>query len=220
MSLRDLLKNVEGEVKRRDEIRQEIQAAMRKATRLSKQAIFFIHKERLDKASEKLNEAETLFENIKRIAKEYPDLAYSGIVDTAYQEFSEAHILLGLVSNGEFVSYEEIGVPAVSYVLGLADVIGELRRRALDSIRKNDFDKAEKSLEIMETIYSELLGLNEAFFLIQGLRKKCDVARRIIEATRGDVTMEARRGVLERSIKELMKALMGGNRLGKEDQSI
>lgn len=218
MSLREFLKKVEEEVKRKDEARQEIQAAMRKATRLSKQAIFLIHKERLEEAEEALKRAEEFFKKLEEVSKDDPELVYSGIVDAAFQEYSEARILLGLVRDGRFVGFEEIGVPTISYVLGLADVIGELRRRALDSIRRNKIEVAEDSLELMETIYSELIGLDEAHFLIHGLRKKCDIARRIIEATRGDVTMEARRITLERSIRELKDALKEVREYGDSSQ--
>ena len=98
-----------------------------------------------------------------------------------------------------------MGVPAVSYVLGLADVIGEFRRRALDSIRKGDVNTAENCLHIMEHIQVELISMDEAFMLVPGLRRKTDVARRIIETTRGDVTTEARRSSLEEFIKNLEK---------------
>jgi predicted translin family RNA/ssDNA-binding protein len=43
--------------------------------------------------------------------------------------------------------------------------------------------------------------------LVPGLRRKCDVARRIIETTRGDITIEARRDQLEESIRKLEKIL-------------
>jgi predicted translin family RNA/ssDNA-binding protein len=43
--------------------------------------------------------------------------------------------------------------------------------------------------------------------LISGLRRKCDVARRVIEATRGDVTAEVRRSILNNAMRELQKIL-------------
>jgi len=51
---------------------------------------------------------------------------------------------------------------------------------------------------------------------VPGLRRKCDVARRIIETTRGDVTVEVRRSSLERSIKGLEKILGRKRRAGKK----
>ncbi|MCK4435296.1 haloacid dehalogenase, partial [Candidatus Bathyarchaeota archaeon] len=98
-------------------------------------------------------------------------------------------------------------VPSVSYLLGLADVVGELRRRALDSIRRGDIEIAAGSLENMELIYDEFILMYESMRVVSELRRKLDIARRIIEATRGDVAIEIRRDSLERSIEKLERAL-------------
>jgi len=201
------LKRIREELARKDELRHEIQTATRRVNRLSKQAIFQIHKANLEKARETLTEAKKILDRIRQIAKEYPDLFYMGSVDSAFQEYTEANILLGLVGESRFVRLEELDVPMVSYVLGLADVIGELRRRALESLRKGEMEKAEDCLELMETIYEEIINLEEIQILVSGLRRKCDTGRRIIEATRSDLTVESGRISLERKITELRKAL-------------
>jgi predicted translin family RNA/ssDNA-binding protein len=54
----------------------------------------------------------------------------------------------------------------------------------------------------MDEIYIELMAMDEAYMLVPGLRRKCDVARRIIETTRGDVTQEVRRKALENYLKQ------------------
>jgi len=97
-------------------------------------------------------------------------------------------------------------VPAVDYVLGLADVVGEFRRVVLDALREGDVKKGEKCLEIMDEIYVELMALDEAYMLVPGLRRKCDIARRIIETTRGDITQEVRRTALENYLQRFEKA--------------
>jgi predicted translin family RNA/ssDNA-binding protein len=43
--------------------------------------------------------------------------------------------------------------------------------------------------------------LDEAYMLVPGLRRKSDIARRIIENTRGDITQEVRRKSLEDYLK-------------------
>jgi len=212
MSLREILERIREELARKDELRQEIQIATRRVNRLSKQAIFQIHKENLEKAEETLREAKEVLDRLRHIAKDYPDLLYMGSVDSAFQEYSEANILLGLIKESRFVRFEEIEVPMSSYVMGLADVIGELRRRALESLRKNEMKKAEECLEIMETIYEEIINLEEIQLLVSGLRRKCDVGRRIIEATRAEITIESGRISLEREITELRKALDVGTK--------
>jgi translin len=121
------------------------------------------------------------------------------------QEYSEANIFLNLIQESRFITPEEINMPSVDYVLGLADVIGECRRLALDALREADVEKAEKCLQIMDEIYTELMGMDEAYMLVPGLRRKCDIARRIIETTRGDVTQEARRSSLEKYLKRFEK---------------
>ena len=53
---------------------------------------------------------------------------------------------------------------------------------------------------------NELMLVDEhVFSLLGGLRRKCDLARRLVEITRGDVVMEARRRHLEASLKHLEK---------------
>jgi translin len=207
MPLAETLKEIEEELLEKDQACQEIQTAVRKARRLSKRAIFLIHKDELDEAEKTLREAKGSFAELNDLSRSFPDLIYMGSVDSAFQEYAEAQILLGLVKERRFVDYEEINVPAVSYVLGLADVIGEVRRRTLDSLKKGETEKAEECLDLMETIFAELINLDDIQFLIKGLRRKCDIGRRVIEATRGDVTVAVRRSLLEDSIKELKKTL-------------
>ena len=205
MSLKSILDKIQEELRKREEVREEVQKDMRRAIRLSKQVIFFTHQERFEDARKLLNEAGELFAKLREVSKDYPDLYYSGLASAAFEEYSEAHTLLVLIEEDRFIAPEELDVPVVSYALALGDVIGELRRRALDSLRKGNVETAEKCLETMEHIYLELTAMDDAYVLVHGLRRKCDVARRVIEITRGDVTIEARRSALERSILRLEK---------------
>lgn len=207
MSLKKLLEKVRVELKQKEEVKEEIQKSMRKATRLSKQAILYIHQAKLTEAKKLLKETARLFANLTKLSEKHPDLFYSGIVDAAFQEYAEAQVMLSLVEKEQFMSPELLGVPSIDYVLGLADVIGELRRRALDMLRKGNVRMAEKCLERMEQIYSELMAMDDAYMLVPGLRRKSDIARHVIEATRGDITIEARRNSLEHSIKKLEKMM-------------
>lgn len=214
-SLRSILGRIQEELRRKDEAREEVQRDMRRATRLSKQAILFTHQQRFDDARKLLEEACGLFTKLREVSRDHPDLVYTGLVSAAFQEYVEAHTFLKLILENRFVGPEELRVPVVSYVLGLADVIGELRRRSLDSLRKGDVELAEECLRWMEHIYVELTAMEDAYLLVPGLRRKCDIARRIIETTRGDVTIETRRSSLERSIKELEKVVERKRKVGE-----
>ncbi len=195
------------ELTQKEKLREEAQDSMRKITSLSKQGILLSHQKRLEEAKKQLEKATGLLTNLKCVAKEYPSIIYGGMFSAALQEYAEANIFVKLIDESRFVTPEEIDVPPVDFVLGLADVIGEFRRLALDALREGAVEKGEKCLETMDEIYIELLALDEAYMLVPGLRRKNDVARRIIESTRGDITQEVRRKSLEDYLRQLEKTL-------------
>jgi translin len=205
-TLKAVLEKVKKELMDKDKIREETHESMRKATSLSKQAILLVHRKKQDEAEKLLASAKEKITNLQNIAEEYPEIIYGGMFSAALQEYSEAHIFLTLIKETRFISPDEINVPSVDYVLGLADVIGEYRRLSLDALREGEAKKGEECLEIMDEIFIELMALEEAYMLVPGLRRKTDVARRIIEATRGDVTQEVRRKSLEDYLKRFETA--------------
>ncbi len=206
-SLKTLLKEVKKELTQKEKLREEAQESMRKITSLSKQGILLSHQKRLEEAKKQIEKAKELITHLKEVSKEYPSIIYGGMFSAALQEYAEANIFVKLIDESRFVTPEEIDVPPVDYVLGLADVIGEYRRLALDALREGAVEKGEKCLETMDEIYIELLALDEAYMLVPGLRRKNDVARRIIESTRGDITQEVRRKSLEDYLRHLEQTL-------------
>lgn len=200
-ALKTTLKKVKKELSQKEKLRENAQEKMRKTTSLSKQAILLSHQKRLKEAKEQIEKAKGLIAELQEQAKTYPSIIYGGMFTAALQEYAEANIFVKLIEENQFVGPEEIAVPPVDYVLGLADVVGELRRAVLDALREGDANKGEQFLETMDEIYIELMALDEAYMLVPGLRRKCDVARRIIEATRGDITQEVRRKALEDYLK-------------------
>lgn len=200
-SLKNVLATIGKELREKEKVRETLQKDMRKTTSLSKQAILLIHQKRFAEAEKFIETAKEIISNLNEVATTYPDIIYSGLYSAALQEFSEASIFLNLIRQSKFITPKEIKVPSADYVLGLADVIGEYRRFMLDSLREGDLRKAEECLQIMDEIYTELMALDEAYMLVPGLRRKCDVARKIIETTRGDITQEMRRKSLEDYLK-------------------
>jgi translin len=205
-TLKSILKEVKEELTQKDRVRENAQQNMRKATSLSKQAILLMHQKKYEKARKLIESSKEIISRLQGSAKEYPDIIYSGMFSAALQEYAEANILLGLIQEARFVTPKEIKVPAVDYVLGLADVIGEYRRLVLDALREGYAEKGEECLQTMDEIYIELMAMDEAYMLVPGLRRKCDIARRIIETTRGDITQEVRRKSLENYLKQFERA--------------
>lgn len=200
--LKTVLKEIRNELKEKEKAREKAQEDMRKATSLSKQAILLLHQKRTKEAKKLLAKAKEIISRLNDVSTEYPKIIYSGLFNAALQEYSEAHIFLKLIEKAKFITPKEINVPSVDYVLGLADVVGECRRLALDALREGDVEKGEECLQTMDEIYTELMAMDEAYMLVPGLRRKCDIARKIIETTRGDITQEVRRSSLERCLNE------------------
>jgi translin len=205
-TLKSILKEVKEELTRKDSVRENAQQNMRKATSLSKQSILLMHQKKYEKARKSIENAKEIISTLQGSAKDYPNIIYSGMFSAALQEYAEANIFQGLIQDARFVTPAEVNVPAVDYVLGLADVIGEYRRLVLDVLREGDPEKAEECLKTMDEIYIELMAMDEAYMFVPGLRRKCDIARRIIETTRGDVTQEVRRKSLENHLKQFEQA--------------
>lgn len=202
-SLKSVLKEIRKELKEKEKLRETSQKEMRKATSLSKQAILLIHQKKIKEAKKLIEKATNILSELKEVSKEYPEIIHSGLFNAAFQEYSEACIFLKLIEESTVVTPQEIGVPSIDYVLGLADVIGEFRRLALDALREGNIKKGESCLQTMDEIYIELMAMDEAYMLVPGLRRKCDVARKIIETTRGDITQEVRRSSLEKYLKKI-----------------
>jgi translin len=167
-----------------------------------------IHQKRFEEAENTIQKAKDLISSLQSLAREFPEIVYGGMFSAALQEYSEANIFLRLVEGAKFISPKDIDVPPIDYVLGLGDVVGEFRRLALDALREGDVKKGEECLQTMDEIYIELMALDEAYMLVPGLRHKSDVARRIIEATRGDITQEVRRKSLEDYLKRFEQSQM------------
>ena len=204
--MKNILKKVKDELIKKDKVREDSHQNMRKVTSLSKQSILLMHQKKYAKAEEMIEGAKKTIFELQSSADEYPQIIYGGMLSAALQEYAEANIFHGLIQEERFVSPDEINMPSADYVLGLADVIGEYRRLVLDALREGDAEKGQEYLTTMEGIYIELMAMDEAYMLVPGLRRKCDVARRIIEATRGDVTQEVRRKSLENYLKQFEHA--------------
>jgi len=204
-SLKTILKRVREELKEKERIRESSYSDMRRILSLSKQAILLIHQAKMKEAKKLLSEARELLEKLYAVSVKNPNIIYGGFFSSALQEYSEASILMNLIEKSKFATPDEIQVPGTEYVLGLADVIGEYRRQALDALREGNIKDAEKDLQMMDNMYVELMGMDESYMLVTGLRRKCDVARKIIEITRGDVMQEVRRNELERYLKRFEK---------------
>lgn len=204
MSLSEILSRVGKELKAKNALREHMLTETRRILKLSKESIILVHRGKFKAARKRLDTAGGLLRKTLRQLEDFPELKYGGAMFNACQEYAEAYIFLRLEEDGVFSPPEEVEVGFQSYLLGLADVPGELRRRVLDTLMAGNFKEAERRFKLMEEIYGKLLTLDEQIFsLVSGLRRKCDVIRHLLELTGSDLLVEKRQQRLERALKTL-----------------
>jgi translin len=174
-------------LKSKDKSREEVLSLSRSVVRLSSRAILATHRGDLEKARKRLRRARDKLNAMEELLEKCQEIKYGGFVYTAYQEYSEANLFLNFVEKRRFPTPEELGVPFIPFLLGMADFAGELRRKSLDSLREGDMKMAERCLSVMEDVYESYLLIDEGHALIPGFRSKLDLIRRRIEETRGDL---------------------------------
>lgn len=175
----------------------------RTITRNCAKAIRAIHRNELNLAKKRLSDAGILVENLHDNLVDYPDLYFTGYTQSALKEYAEANIFLQLVEDDHIPDPEELGLVYSTYLQGLAEVVGELRRRCLDNLRHGHSEESERLLTHMDEIYAVLITMDYPDAITGGLRRLTDIVRGITERTRGDITISLRQEQLEYSLKRL-----------------
>ncbi|OGO72757.1 MAG: haloacid dehalogenase [Chloroflexi bacterium RBG_19FT_COMBO_56_12] len=175
----------------------------RTLTRHCAHAIRAIHRDEAPLISQNLLEAGRLAQELRSELADYPDLYYAGYTQDALKEFAEANLTNALINNKPLPGPEDLDLEPSTYLQGLAEAVGELRRRCLDVLLKGRSTEAERLLGEMDDIYAILVTMDYPDAITGGLRRLTDVARGIIERTRGDLTISLRQERLESSLHEL-----------------
>lgn len=175
----------------------------RTLTRKCAIAIRAVHRGEFEQARLNLEEANQLALTLKRDLADYPDLYYAGYTQDALKEYAEASIVHALIMNTVIPTPEELGLENSTYLNGLAEATGELRRRCLDILRHGYSEEAERLLIHMEDIYAVLITMDYPDAITGGLRRLTDIVRSVTERTRGDLTLSLRQQQLEETMRRL-----------------
>ena len=189
--------------------RDQALAQARQLTRACSLAIRAVHRDDKETMEMQLSEARTLSDKLHHELEGHPDLFFAGYTQDALKEFVEANVTCALIQNQPLLTPEELHVEESTYLNGLAEVVGELRRRTLDILRHGYSQEAERLLGYMDEIYSVLVTIDYPDAITNGLRRQTDLARGIIEKTRGDVTFSLRGEDLTQAIRRLSGQLNG-----------
>lgn len=184
----------------------------RTLTRHCAQAIRAVHRDETDTANQHIIEAGKLVKELGSIVDEFPKIYYAGYSQDALKEYAEAQIVFALVNNKQLPTPKDLALENATYLKGLAEAVGELRRRCLDILRSGHSDEVERLLEHMNEIYAVLVTMDYPDAVTGGLRRLTDISRSIIERTRGDITISLRQEKLENQLRSLEE------KLGYEDK--
>ena len=180
------------------EAKRELSLAMsRQIVRKTKKVIHALHKG--EQYQDMLRQAEQEMQELEEALRDSPQIWNSGAVYDAMMELAETAILVAVIEGRPLPTPSELHVQPASWVLGLGDAIGEMRRRTLDLLRDDDTDGAESMLQAMEELFAALLSFDSPDAILPARRKQ-DVARSLLEKTRADVTANA---VMRRSRERL-----------------
>ncbi len=162
-------------------IRDKALAQARTLTRFCAHTIRAVHREDWDEAQEKLNEARHLAKSLREELDGYPDLYFTGYTQDALKEYCEASIVYALVRDEALPTPEDLKVENSTYLKGLAESAGEMRRRCLDILRGGYSKETEVLLGNMDDIYDLLVTMDYPDAITFGLRRLTDIVRGINE---------------------------------------
>ena len=205
--LNEIAETVRAYLDAKHHAREEALALSREVIRLSANSIRAVHRREFEAAEKLLVRAKGNLEQTAAGLSEHRDIFHAGFIHDAQKEFAEAHCTLALIAGRPLPAPDTLGVMAGSYLNGLGETVGELRRHLLDSLRAGDIQHCEDCLAAMGDIYDVLVTMDYPEAVTSGLRRTADAMRGILERTRGDYTMAYAQRQLEDRLREFEERL-------------
>ncbi len=187
-NLDNIVNKIEKSIDDKDKIRERSLKYSRDIIINCRKAIQLIHQNLNKNAQENIKKASAKLAELYDTTKEHPDIFHAGFVENASQELVEAFCFLNIMAGKNLPDPDDMQTTYSSYLLGLCDLVGELRRSALDSIRNGRPKKADEYLKMMEEIYDVIIRFDYPSGLIP-IKKKQDMVRGLIEKTRGELAV-------------------------------
>jgi translin len=169
--------------------REQALPAARRSIRASANAIRAVHRLEFDLAQVLIGESAAALQQGLDAVDRHPDVRFAGYLQDAQKEYAEANITLALVTGSPLPEPADLGVEDAPYLNGMAEAIGEGRRRVLDILRTGEVEEGERLLGAMEDMYGVLVTMDYPDAITLNLRRSTDIARSLIEKTRGDLSI-------------------------------
>ena len=187
-NLDKIVNKIEKSIDNKDKIREQALRSSREIIIGCRKAIQLIHQESMKNAVNNIKKASTKLQSLYELTKGYPELFHAGFVENAAQELVEAQCFYNIMKERDLPDPDDIKTTYSSYLLGLCDLVGELRRASLDSIRLGEAKEADNYLSMMDEIYDVIIRFDYPSGLIP-IKKKQDMVRNLIERTRGELAV-------------------------------
>lgn len=207
MNLEGIGKDIYSRLAIQNKARDLLINEMHEVLKVTREAISAIHRNEIKKAEKSIENAQTKMKSAQIHLEKLSQLPVIGLVHDAEGEVAEAALFLAFRQQHTLLPPEEIGVTEVGYLQGLGDLVGELRRYAIDSLTNDNLEEAKRAFTEMEQIYAILITFDFPRGLTKGVRRKTDVARGLIERTRADLSSAIENRRLLTGISSLQKTL-------------
>jgi translin len=195
MELNEIINDIKKELDKKDRRREEVFLNAREIRRISTKAVREIHKENYDEAKALIDRVKECIADLSDADKSFP------LLQDALQEYAEAALTWAFLKKAPPPSPGELGIPSGPFILGLADSIGEIRRYILDEMRKDNLDEVEYFLDLMDELYHDIIAFDYPNAILP-IRRKQDIARLLLEKTRGDVTVTLKQAKLNKKLED------------------
>ena len=195
------LEEIDKNLKDIQDRREKLIKGTRDVVMLCSKSIVAMHHNQLEDAMSKMDQAKVMLEEFR----EYAGQDLYRYIAVAEQELVEAYSLRSVMEDRPMPSMRDLNVTGESYLTGLLDCVGEIKRLVYDRMRSGKGKDAEKLFSTMEEIYNTIYPFAVYDNIVSGLRRKLDVARMLIEDVRAAVTEESRRKALIEAVSDLEK---------------
>jgi len=201
--VRKSLKYMETRFSSQLESRDRVLKESRDVISACSRAIINVHTGKMKEAEKEHANAKSLLASLREISRG-PASRY---LVSPEAEYVEASAVIALAKDRDVPSMGSLGTSPEAYLLGLLDTVGELKRLVLDSILQRKLTRAKRYFAVMEDLYSLCSPLAVYDHVVNGARRKIDVARMLVEDTRGLLAEEMGRESVSTSLARLEKKL-------------
>jgi translin len=217
-NLDGIIEKIGQRISEKEKIREDALRFSRDIIIACRRGIQSLHRGLLEPASGFLKQASEMLSRLCALTRDHADVANAGFVESAEQEFVEIQCLFNIMQGADLPDPDEIQVTYSAYLLGLCDVVGELRRGALDFMLDGDTEKANEYLRYMDRIYDAIMGFDYPAALVP-IKKKQDMIRALIEKTRGELVVSRCESQIKERSREfngLLDSVNGKSHSGKK----